>query len=214
MVETVADRRAELIEHYQQAKSWLSSSRYVREIEWQRAATILEISESIFLREYAWVVLNCGFRETVVRKHFDYISLCFCDWESLRLITEHADVCVASASLVFRNQRKLQSIVIAARTVSEIGFDGFRLSLTKDPIPTLRNLPFMGEVTATHLAKNLGADVAKPDRHLMRLARRFGYQDVTRMCQDIADEVGDRIGVADIILWRFEERSNYLRAST
>jgi hypothetical protein len=41
----------------------------------------------------------------------------------------------------------------------------------------------------------------------MRLAQRFGYNDVAQMCSDVSRAVGDRISVTDLILWRFEERS-------
>lgn len=53
----------------------------------------------------------------------------------------------------------------------------------------------------------IGIDSNKPDRHLQRLAHEFGYDDVHRMCQDIRAEVGDRISVTDIVLWRFAERA-------
>jgi hypothetical protein len=74
-------------------------------------------------------------------------------------------------------------------------------------LAALEALPFIGTVTKWHLAKNLGLDVAKPDRHLLRIAARFGYDDVQRMCHDICEFCGERISVADLVLWRFEERT-------
>jgi hypothetical protein len=71
----------------------------------------------------------------------------------------------------------------------------------------LQRLPYIGEVTSWHLAKNIGADVSKPDRHLVRVAARFGYADVSSMCKDISSAVGDKMSVADLVLWRFEERT-------
>jgi hypothetical protein len=62
---------------------------------------------------------------------------------------------------------------------------------------------YIGAVTAFHLAKNLGADVAKPDRHLVRLAASQGFPDVHSLCSTIAKETGDPLRIVDIILWRF-----------
>jgi len=206
MAKAIRNRHA-LIQHYREAKSWVQCSPYVHEIAWQESLHGFDISESHFLREYAWVVLNSGFREKVIRRYFDYISLCFCDWESAEIIELNEHVCIATVLPVFRNRRKLEAIVATARLLNRSGFEWLKASLEKDAISTLSSLPFVGAITSWHLAKNLGMDVAKPDRHLVRLARRFGYDEVHQMCRDIHIEVGDRIAVADIILWRFEERS-------
>lgn len=195
-----------LIDHYQAAKNWISSSVYSDELRWQESLSLTNLKEPDFLREYAWVVLNSGFRESVVRSRFDFISLCFCDWESAAAIAR-SSVCVEAAFPVFRNRRKLEAIAHTASIIHRDGFGYYFEHLLKDPTQTLQQFPFIGTTTSWHLAKNLGADVAKPDRHLMRVAERFGYNDVTQMCSDVSRVIGDRIAVADLILWRFEERS-------
>jgi hypothetical protein len=205
MAKAVKNRRA-LITHYRQAKSWIECSPYVQEVEWQETRRLSEVTEPHFLREYAWVVLNSGFREAIVRRYFDYISLCFCDWESAEAIEVNARPCVDSTLPIFGNLRKLEAIVATARLINRNGFAWLKSNIDQDAIATFSSLPFIGPVTTWHLAKNLGADVAKPDRHLVRLANRFGYEDVNRMCREIQVEVGDRVAVADIVLWRFEEQ--------
>jgi hypothetical protein len=143
----------------------------------------------------------------VVRKQFSYISLCFCDWESAAAILQDSGNCIACAAAVFGNKRKLGAFVEVARTIESEGFDAFRLKIEADRISELEKLPYIGTVTKFHLAKNLGMDVAKPDRHLVRVANRFGYGDVQRMCCDISEFCGDNIAIADLVLWRFEERT-------
>ena len=61
----------------------------------------------------------------------------------------------------------------------------------------------MGPVTACHLAKNLGLDVVKPDRHLLRIAAVTGYQSPYEMCCDIAKVTSDKLSVIDLVIWRF-----------
>ena len=196
-----------LLDHYSMAKNWISSSPYLDELRWQESLVFENLEESNFLREYAWVVLNSGFKEAVIRKHFDYISLCFCDWESANEIVSRGSVCVETAFSVFRNRRKLHAIEFTASAIDQVGFKEFSMSLQDNPAQALQKLPYIGEVTCLHLAKNIGADVAKPDRHLVRVAARFGYDNVWSMCNDISRAVGDRISVTDLVLWRFEERT-------
>lgn len=204
---TTIDGRDELIQHYIQAKSWIDRSPFVHELEWQSSVQPMGFTETEFLRQHAWVVLNSGFREAVVRKHFSYISLCFCDWESAAAIVQNGEACIGCAASVFGNTRKLKALVEAACAIESEGFEAFRLRVEADAISELEKLPYIGTVTKFHLAKNLGLDVAKPDRHLLRVASRFGYEDVQRMCRDISDYCGDKIAVADLVLWRFEERT-------
>jgi hypothetical protein len=164
------------------------------------------MDESQFLREYAWVVLNSGFREAVVRQRFNYISLCFCDWESAESIAERGQLCIETALEVFRHRGKLEAIAFTAKRIASNGFSELSASLRLNPTLALQQFPYIGAITSLHLAKNLGAEVAKPDRHLVRLANRFGYSDPGTMCQDISIAIGDRVPVADLVLWRFEER--------
>ena len=76
------------------------------------------------------------------------------------------------------------------------------LETTKEVLNFLESLPWIGSITKYHLARNLGIDVAKPDRHLTRLAKIFQCNDVQEMCQKISKETGDRLGTVDLILWR------------
>ena len=77
------------------------------------------------------------------------------------------------------------------------------LAKAEDRLEYLETLPWIGPITKYHLARNIGLDVAKPDRHLVRLAERFNFADVHSMCQSISEKTGDRIGVVDVILWRY-----------
>lgn len=69
-----------------------------------------------------------------------------------------------------------------------------------DPLTSLETLPWIGKVTRYHLAKNLGADMAKPDRHLDRLARR-DRTTTAKLCSKLAQETGYRAATIDTILW-------------
>jgi hypothetical protein len=131
-------------------------------VRWQESLSIENLDESHFLREYAWVVLNSGFKEAIIRKRFNFISLCFCDWESAKSIAKNERICVETALTVFRNRKKLEAISFTANLIARDGFEGFSSSLRDDVVLALRQLPYIGEVTSWHLAKNLGVDVLQP----------------------------------------------------
>lgn len=70
-----------------------------------------------------------------------------------------------------------------------------------DKVEFCQSLPWIGPVTSHHLAKDLGVDVAKPDVHLARLARR-DKTSVARLCTKLAKQTGYRLATIDTVLWR------------
>lgn len=60
---------------------------------------------------------------------------------------------------------------------------------TEDVISFCATLSWIGPITKYHLAKNLGADVAKPDVHLNRLAAPSSLT-AQELCERLARETG------------------------
>lgn len=103
-----------------------------------------------------------------------------------------------SAATVFGHEHKAAAIDdIWRRRVSLFR----KLKKTEDLIEFSGSLPWLGPITKYHLAKNLGADVAKPDVHLNRLAEREGVS-AQELCERLAKESGYRAATVDMILWR------------
>jgi hypothetical protein len=78
-----------------------------------------------------------------------------------------------------------------------------RAAIATDPIQKLMEFPFIGPITVWHLAKNLGLNVAKPDRHLVRISMALGFSNPMKFCNVIAQERGDPVRVVDLIIWRY-----------
>ena len=112
---------------------------------------------------------------------------------------------------VFANRRKHEAVTAVAARIAVEGFASFQRLVCADPISKTLELPFIGRITSLHLAKNLGFDVAKPDRHLVRLKDLLGYEDVDTMCSFIAAATGDPVRVVDLVLWRYLERAAHGR---
>jgi hypothetical protein len=138
-----------------------------------------------------------------VRRVFNHVSLCFCDWESASAIVEARVACRAAALASFRNPAKLDAIVTIAQDVNRRSFAAIKTAMQSNPIGELRRLPYIGPVTVWHLAKNLGLDVAKPDRHLVRLSSCFGFRSTAQLCAALSEITGEQIKVVDLILWRY-----------
>ena len=144
-----------------------------------------------------------GFREAIVRRSFDYLSLCFCDWESAKAILKSEYACKSSAKVVFSHEGKLNAIIDVARRINDAGFARIRELIIADPLRELRQFPYIGDVTVWHLAKNLGLDVAKPDRHLVRISAQLGFSCADHLCSTIAVANEEQVKVVDLIIWRF-----------
>ena len=149
------------------------------------------------------MILSAGMRETVVRSKFPAICDSFLNWRSAADIAGSAESCFQAAMQHFGSELKIKAICTVAATVTQKGFDRIIDEVHADPLAALQQFPFIGPITCFHLAKNLGVPVAKPDRHLSRLAACCGYSDNQTFCSTIAQFTGDPIDVVDIVLWRF-----------
>lgn len=190
------------VSFYLLAREKIFSAGYGHEYEWQLSIVGASFGEREFLREYAWVVLNCGFRESIIRRIFSFISLAFFDFASAREIVAHDEECIEIAFARFRNVKKLRAIVAAAKMLMGVGsLETFHDEIRLDPARL--NLPFLGNTTRAHLLKNLGFGMAKNDRHLARLCAVYGFTNAQEMCEHISGFTGEPVGVIDLVLWRF-----------
>ncbi|SUS03282.1 conserved hypothetical protein [uncultured Defluviicoccus sp.] len=173
------------------------------EVEWHRNSVFENCTETDLLREAAWVILCSGFRERTVRRIFDHVSLCFCDWESAEAILASDPMCRLAARPVFSNDAKLSAIVGVAYHIHTNGFARLHADVLRSPLQELQKLPFIGPVTVWHLAKNLGLNVAKPDRHLVRVSNALGFSSAEHLCTEIAQARDEQQKVVDLVLWRY-----------
>ncbi len=192
-----------LASRYLYAKNVIISSGYEEEIVWQSSSCFDDLDKASFLRELAWVILSSGMKERVIRNLFSNISECFFNWQSTKKIIDNREKCFNDAISYFNNKPKISAIIYAAYKLNEIEFDDFKIEVHEDPIGSLQEFPYIGPITVYHLAKNIGLPVAKPDRHLTRIANAEGYSDVQAFCKHISYLCGDSVPVVDIVLWRF-----------
>lgn len=194
---------AALLDVYLTAKEAVVAQGFAWEIDWQAERRLDRIDESEFLRESAWTVLSAGFREAVVRRLFVPICDAFLGMRSAAVIQANRARCRRAALKVFNHRRKVNAILDIASIVYEMGFDRVRLVIEQEQVRFLETLPYIGSITAFHLAKNLGLPVVKPDRHLQRIAAAAGFRSPQELCQLISDQLGEPVQVVDVVLWRY-----------
>lgn len=188
---------------YLDIKEAILAAGYGDEIDWQTDVSFEEVTEAVFLREGAWVILSSGFRESVVNALFGELSQAFLFWHSAREILDDSENCRERAIAVFGNRRKIDAIVGMSRHVEQCGFESVRKNVQVQGVGYLEKLPYIGPVTSYHFAKNIGMDVVKPDRHLQRMAQASRYESPREMCATIGNVVGDPLRVVDLVLWRY-----------
>lgn len=208
----IRHRTNRLAEAYLTAREHVVDAGFGAEIDWQDGREFDRISESDFLREAAWVVLSAGMAERVIRGIFARVSEAFLHWKSAAAIARQRDRCIAQARRAFGHERKLRAIALIAEFVQQIGFDKFKARVMQGGPNILRELEFIGPVTCFHLAKNIGLDVVKPDRHLVRVARAMRMSGPEELCRIIADFTGERLATVDLVIWRYATlRADYER---
>jgi len=137
-----------------------------------------------FAKEVIWVLCCSGMRFTVARLI-----------EGRVLAAIKAGVPVNS---VFGHPGKAQ----AMQNIWDNRHAWFwRYEDAKDKVAFFETLPWIGKITKYHLAKNFGIDVAKPDVHLERLAKREGVT-CQELCERLARESGHKVRTVDLVLWR------------
>lgn len=200
-----------LVDRYVDAKEVIISEGFESELDWQQELDFTNIQESDFLREAAWVILSSGMREATIRMKFSEITPAFLGFNNATDIIDNIDKCRVDAMKSFGHAGKIDAIISMAFRVVIDGFEAIKNLTSHYGVKYLQSFDFIGPATSYHLAKNLGLNVAKPDRHLCRVAEITGSDSVTELCESISKITGDSVPVVDLVIWRFATiRSDYL----
>ncbi len=197
------DKMTWLVDQYLTAKDAIIERGFAAEVDWQTTVSFQSITESDFLREASWVILSAGMSEAVVRRCFPAVSAAFNNWSGAATIARHSETCRSAALSAFAHTGKISAIIALARKVDSEGFDEVKRNIGIRGVKYLQGFEYVGPVTCFHLAKNLGLDVVKPDRHLVRLATATESESPLLLCRAISKATGDRLSVVDLVLWRF-----------
>lgn len=154
-------------------------------IKWQETVGPPTNAHS-FAQEAIFVICNSGMKHSVARRIYERVEEALYEGKSSGSAFGHAGK-AAAIDRIWTNRKRLFAEFVEIKT------DDDRLAF-------LGRLPWIGEVTKYHLAKNFGVDVAKPDIHLNRIATVEG-STAHDMCKRLAQQTGYRVATVDLILW-------------
>lgn len=156
---------------------------FEEEINWQQ--NIHECRDfSEFAWQTVWVIISSGMKNQIARKIEEIVVNAWMNQMPIGSVFNHRGK-VDAIYYVLNNQERLY----------------FEYQQTADKLAYLETIPFVGKITKYHLAKNLGLDVVKPDRHLVRIAKQYG-KTPDQLCGDIASQLECKKATVDIIIWR------------
>jgi len=156
---------------------------YQNEIDWQqRVCQCQDFSE--FAWQTIWVIISSGMKNQVARVIEERVIEAWQNGHPLSGAFKHKGK-VKAIEYILDNQEALYKNYLVA----------------DDKLAYLEALPYIGQITKYHLAKNLGEDVVKPDRHLVRIAAQYN-KTPDDLCAGLAKQLGCKKATVDIIIWR------------
>ena len=172
-------------------------------------ASVDVISEEFFFRNYLWCVYVSGFSAKAVTANYDKLLVAH------NLVDERGKFVPSEKASppdkdqvfkIWRNHAKFNAVFKTRKETTE-GWLPFRKRYldARDPL-AIQNIAFMGPALSMHLARNLGAvQLVKPDVHLVRLAKNFGFYTANDLCLGARESclrMADwPLGKVDLLLW-------------
>ncbi len=185
------------------AKHYIISKGFGNEIDWQDGLNYDQLTEQKIIHEFTWVILASGMNDKVVRKIFPLVKKAMLNFESARKIHNHRDKCLYDAMKVLNHRGKIQAILSFIEYINVHSFSRVKNQIKINGIDFIQTFSYMGKATSYHFAKNIGLNVAKPDRHLIRIVNILGYDDPHTFCDELANQINEKASLIDLVLWRY-----------
>lgn len=186
---------------------------WAHEVDHFRQLKFEHVDGNFFFTEYAHCVYASGWKWSNVDKYWSQLTRAYRDWDYIE-VSKNADEVRRHALAIINHPKKVDAILSCARKMESGGWPDFKHWLElMDLLVAPGKLGYIGPATRYHLARNIGADVAKPDRYMLDIAHDHGYPEtgagVHALAERISQLAGERIGVVDAVLWRDAEGSYY-----
>jgi len=172
----------DILTFYQKAKEICIRSGYQNEIDWVEKRKLEDQTADDFGRQFMYVILNSGMNNK---------------------IAEGIYVKAMKHGMMAIGHPGKRAAIIKGLEMKEQWFNELKSKKTlNEQLTFLESLPWIGPITKYHLARNLGIDVAKPDRHMVKVAHHFNFPNVQKLCEAVSLKTDERIGTVDVVLWR------------
>lgn len=164
------------------------------------------LDEKTFLEVYCGVVFAANFKADIVDAKLPELKKVFKEFDPDALARMKS---VPTAKLPIKHPRKAAAFLQGAKQVHREGWKNFRERIEKkrskkEQLKILDELPWIGDVTKYHLAKDTGlVDTAKPDIWLTRCAEDCST-DVCTLVTFLSEVYNKTHYEVDNILFRYK----------
>lgn len=167
-------------------------------------------SSDEFASHCAYVILAGGFsQKTAKRIHETIVNL-------LKTHGAKFDILIKT----FNNKNKINAICTIWENRKKLCDEYYQITTLENKINYLQKLPHIGNITANHLARNLGEDIVKYDIWIQRLGCIFANKselsekinngklspDIKNACDDMFTHLSHEThlprGYIDVVLWK------------
>lgn len=180
------------VETYRLLQTLITHAGFGDDVTWAENVGECESADE-FAREHAFVVCNSGMRAKTACGIFRKVQVALSEGRPLLEVFGHEHKCYSIQHVYDHRQElfaKYKEVVANDRTETK-----------EEVMAFLRTLPHIGPTIVFHLAKNMGLNIAKPDRHLQRIAA-FYETTPHELCRRLSEKTGLRIATIDTIIWR------------
>ena len=178
---------------------------YSHEIQRALAVKWEAVTPDIFFKEYVWVVHATGFSAKAVSKFINPLLEAYGSYHILA--DENENICLPRILNVCNNVQKAKAVKrtagILKKGTKECGWEDFKKAHLSS-VNILSKLPYIGNITKYHLGRNIGMlDCVKPDLHLIRMCKYWGYESCEQMICEISSGYDLPNGISDMIAWYY-----------
>ncbi|MEK6782302.1 MAG: DNA-3-methyladenine glycosylase I [Bacteroidota bacterium] len=176
------------------------------------------------------VIFYSGFRAETVTNKLDIINKHLPDYKTVSLFDDRNLAAIHADKKMIKNERKISAAISNAKTIESIvkqhgSFQSYIDSF--NPTASFENLlllkeelqyrfDYLGEVTVYHFLMDIGLNVMKPDRVLVRIFQRLGLIENEKQffktvfqARSIATATGYSIRYIDIVFVTYGQQGNY-----
>lgn len=139
---------------YERVRNRLIELGYEDEIAWAQSGRFAPATPKDFALETIYILANSGMKQQVARRIYEKVREALLRGESAATVFGHAGK-AGAMDQVWTNRASLHAEYLAVPD--------------REKVDWLGRLPWIGQITKWHLAKNFGVLCIKPDRHIVRL---------------------------------------------
>lgn len=205
---------------------------FEKEYQWARNLVFDEKTDDWYFDTLKFIAFYSGFKAGTVTNKTDVINKHFSDFRTVANYgNEDIDRIMSDLEMI-RHKRKIEGVIENAKAIVEIIEDedygsvqkyieSFKPNKSKARLKDFYNIlrskfAYLGDVTAFHFMMEIGLDVVKPDRVLVRIFKRLRliddekqYFELIEHARNFSKATGEKIRYIDLVFVVYGQETEY-----